>query len=118
MKVRKEDNTYSRNNGKNTGDKWTERSEQNLLNSKRSFGWDEPHDISSKEYKQACDAWEEPTWRPGKVSEAHNRRNYHGDFGTHQRGPDDMTNEAGTAVKPGDSKFFKKPGGSGQRSGE
>jgi hypothetical protein len=67
----------------------------------------------------AMDPWAaDDTWRVGPVSESHNRGNYRGDFSLHQRGPDDMTNSAGDAVTPADSKFFKKPGGSGQRSGD
>ena len=128
MKVRKENNTYDRNrDGSNVGDKWTEDSNQDLLNRVRDYGYKDDRDISTmfygKEFTQACAQWEEPTWKPGKLPHAggdstprYGAKGYHT---THQRGPDDMTNSAGSAVKPGDNRYFaKKPGRAGnQRSG-
>lgn len=39
-----------------------------FLNRGTEDGKKSPRDISTRELKQACDPWDEPTWKPGKVS--------------------------------------------------
>ncbi len=66
-------------------------------------------DISGKygnEFKQACDPWDEPTWKPGVVSSSPKKGG---------RGNPDGTDEPVKAYSP-TGKYAKK-GGSGQRSG-
>ncbi len=69
-------------------------------------------DISSKygsEFLRATEAWNEPTWKPGKVSSGGKFHSTNGppkgDFGTKDV----------AAASP--SGWFQKKGGSGQRSG-
>jgi hypothetical protein len=107
--------------GKNQ-DQWEESGEQNLLREGRDDGFKPAHDLSVKfggEFERSMAPWEaEKTWRPGPVSSGGEpRHSPKGDSGTHQRGPDDMTTESGSAVTPSDSKFYAKKGGPGQRSG-
>ena len=66
-----------------------------------------PRDLSAKfgnEFKGQCPPWEEPTWKPGEVSRATDRK--HDSYAT---GPVEAASPTG--------KYAKK-GGSGQRSGQ
>ncbi len=70
------------------------------------------HDLSLKyggEFLHACDPWDEPTWKPGKVSSG-------GKFHSTNGPPKgDFTTRDVAAASP-TGKYAKK-GGSGQRSG-
>jgi hypothetical protein len=125
MATNRNDDNWRKQNYKSAGDRWAESSdEKSVLTPKRDYGFKDDHDISTKfggEFLRATNPWDESSWKPGPVSRGgeprHSPKGYHT---THQRGPQNMTNSAGSAVKPGDSKFYKKmPGRAGnQRSGD
>ncbi len=77
-----------------------------FLNRAKDDGNKAARDISTEEFKRACNPWEHDTWKPGKVSSGGSPRYApKGDAGT--KSPE--------AASPS-GKYVKK-GGSGQRSG-
>jgi hypothetical protein len=98
---------YNRNDS-SSGDKWVEKGEQNLLRRGEDDGNKPARDISTKEFKQSCDPWDEDTWKPGALphrGDSKPRFGPSGDFGTHPVKAASPTGKYG------------KPGGKGQRSG-
>ncbi len=78
-----------------------------IVNRGTDYGEKPAHDISSRDLKQACDPWDEPTWKPGVVSSSPKKGG---------RGSPDGTDRPVDAYSPTSGKYAKK-GGSGQRSG-
>jgi hypothetical protein len=97
--------------GKRSADKWEETGEQNLLHSHPEYDKESVRDLSTKEFKQACDPWDEPTWKPGKLPHT-------GDSATRYapKKPGPMKNsDLDDGYEP--TGKYAKPGGRGQRSG-
>ena len=80
---------------------------EDFLNRGKDDGNKPARDISTREFKQACNPWDEPTWKPGPVKQGNSPPRYapKGDAGT--KSPE--------AYEP-TGKYAKK-GGRGQRSG-
>lgn len=87
--------------GNKSADQWEEGGDQNLLRDGGvDNGLEAPRDISTKEFKQVCDPWDEQTWKPGGLPRGGAPKfKPKGDAGTHQRGPVDMTFGPGKVVK-------------------
>jgi hypothetical protein len=82
---------------------------EDFLNRGKDDGNKPARDISTREFKQACNPWDEPTWKPGPVKQGNSPPRYapKGDAGT--KSPE--------AYEPS-GKYAKKPGRAGnQRSG-
>jgi hypothetical protein len=93
-------------NRKTVGDRWSEDGEQNLLRHIADDGDKAPRDISTAEFRRACDPGDHDTWKPGVVSRSGKPRYApKGDGGTRQVSAASPTGRYG------------KPGGKGQRSG-
>jgi hypothetical protein len=103
--------TYNRNAGSKVGDKWTEDGPQDLLRSKAEYDKTSVRDISTNEFRHACDPWDEPTWKPGKVSSGGAPR-----YSPKAPGPFKNSDVGGVPSPTG--KYYAKKGGSGQRSGQ
>jgi hypothetical protein len=133
MATNRNDDNWYRQNRKTVGDKWAEGSdEESILHKVRDDGFKPDRDISTryfgKEFTQSNAQWELPTWKPGPLKGPDiggtspnwaSPKGYHDTHQTH--GPySDMTYDRGTAIKPGDNKYYKKmPGRAGnQRSGD
>lgn len=100
---------FYKQNNKTSGDRWAEgSSETDILHTVADDGNKAARDISTSEFKKASDPWDHDTWKPGPVKQGRSPPRYapKGDAGTKQA----------DAYEP--SGKYKKPGGSGQRSGQ
>ena len=111
-------NTWDQHRGSRTGDRWLEKGEQNLLRQGSDDGFKSlKHDVVDVGTRDSM--FTNSNWKVGALPRGGEPRYApKGDSGTHQRGPNDMTYKSGNAITPSDSKFYKKIGGKGQRSGE
>jgi hypothetical protein len=110
---------FYKQNNKTVGDRWAEGlDETNILHTVEDDGYKAVrHDVVDIGTRE--NMFTNSNWKVGALPRGGKPRYApKGDAGTHQRGPNDMTYKSGNAVTPSDSKFYRKKGGPGQRSGQ
>lgn len=79
---------------------------EDFLTRGKDYGNKSAKDISTREFKQSCNAWELDTWKPGPVKQGNSPPRY-------QNSPSNT--KPVDAYEP--TGKYQKPGGRGQRSG-